>query len=53
VEQRSIKVDFIPNGDGLDMTIPRDEGLLPSGWYMLFVTDANGAPSKAHWVEVK
>jgi len=53
VEQRSIKLDFIPNGDGLDVTIPRSEGLLPAGWYMLFVTDANGAPSKAHWVEVK
>jgi hypothetical protein len=53
VEQRSIKLDFIPNGDGIDVTIPRGQGLVPSGWYMLFVTDANGAPSKAHWVEVR
>lgn len=53
VEQRSIKLDFIPNGDGLDVTIPRNEGLLPAGWYMLFLTDHNGAPSKAHWVQVK
>jgi hypothetical protein len=53
VEQRSIKLDFIPNGDGLDVTIPHGSGLVPSGWYMLFLTDANGAPSKAHWVEVK
>jgi radical copper oxidase GlxA-like protein/galactose oxidase-like protein len=53
VEQRSIKLDFIPNGDGIDATIPSNAGLLPSGWYMLFVTDGNGAPSKAHWVEVK
>jgi Galactose oxidase-like, Early set domain len=53
VEQRSIKVDFIPNGDGIDVTIPRGEGLLPAGWYMLFLTDSNGAPSKAHWVEVR
>jgi len=27
--------------------------LVPAGWYMLFVTDNNGAPSKAHWVEVR
>jgi hypothetical protein len=53
VEQRSIKLDFIPNGDGIDVTVPRGAGLLPSGWYMLFLTDANGAPSKAHWVEVR
>jgi hypothetical protein len=53
VEQRSIKLDFIPNGDGIDVTIPRGQGLVPAGWYMLFVTDANGAPSKAHWVEVR
>jgi hypothetical protein len=53
VEQRSIKLQFIPNGDGIDVMIPRGAGLVPSGWYMLFVTDANGAPSKAHWVEVK
>jgi hypothetical protein len=53
VEQRSIKLQFIPNGDGIDVTIPSGAGLIPSGWYMLFVTDSNGAPSKAHWVEVK
>jgi Galactose oxidase-like, Early set domain/GlxA beta barrel domain len=53
VEQRSIKLDFIPNGDGIDVTIPQGAGLVPAGWYMLFVTDANGAPSKAHWVEVR
>jgi hypothetical protein len=53
VEQRSIKLPFIPNGDGIDVTIPNGAGLIPSGWYMLFVTDSSGAPSKAHWVEVK
>jgi hypothetical protein len=53
VEQRSIKLNFIPNGDGIDVTIPESKGLVPAGWYMLFVTDANGAPSKAHWVEVR
>jgi Galactose oxidase-like, Early set domain len=53
VEQRSIKLDIERNGDGLDVTIPASAGLVPSGWYMLFVTDENGAPSKAHWVHVQ
>ena len=53
VEQRSIKLDTRRNGDGLDVTIPSSAGLVPSGWYMLFVTDQNGAPSKAHWVHVR
>jgi hypothetical protein len=53
VDQRSIELDFSRNGDGIDATIPENAGLVPSGWYMLFVTDANGAPSKAHWVHVQ
>jgi Domain of unknown function (DUF1929) len=53
VEQRSIKLDTHRNGDGLDLTIPSSAGLVPSGWYMLFVTDENGAPSKARWVHVR
>jgi hypothetical protein len=53
VEQRSIKLDTRRNGDGLDVTIPSSAGLVPSGWYMLFVTDQSGAPSKAHWVHVR
>jgi hypothetical protein len=53
VEQRSIKLDTHRNGDGLDVTIPSSAGLVPSGWYMLFVTDESGAPSKAHWVHVR
>jgi hypothetical protein len=53
VEQRSIKLDISRNGDGIDVKIPERAGLVPSGWYMLFVTDDNGAPSKAHWVHVR
>jgi hypothetical protein len=53
VEQRSIKLNYKLNGDGIDVTIPASEGLVPSGWYMLFVTDDHGAPSKAHWVHVR
>jgi hypothetical protein len=53
VDQRSIKLGIARNGDGIDVSIPARAGLVPSGWYMLFVTDDNGAPSKAHWVHVR
>jgi hypothetical protein len=53
VDQRSIKLEIGRNGDGIDVTIPESAGLVPSGWYMLFVTDDSGAPSKAHWVHVR
>ncbi|NED89819.1 DUF1929 domain-containing protein, partial [Streptomyces sp. SID11233] len=36
-----------------EVTIPENRNLVPSGWYMLFVTDDQGTPSKARWVEVK
>jgi Domain of unknown function (DUF1929) len=53
VEQRSIKLDFELNGDGIEVKIPDNSGLVPAGWYMLFVTTEDGAASKAHWVQVR
>jgi hypothetical protein len=53
VDQRSIKLEFVRNGDGVDVTIPKSAGIVPSGWYMLFVASESGAPSKAHWVHVR
>jgi hypothetical protein len=32
--------------------IPSSPGLLPSGWYMLFVDNREGTPSEARWVQV-
>jgi hypothetical protein len=52
VEQRSIQLE-IERGDGeASFTIPEDPSLVPSGWYMLFVTDAEGTPSEATWLKV-
>jgi hypothetical protein len=34
------------------VSIPKAKGLVPSGWYMLFVVDDRGVPSKARWVQV-
>ncbi|MCZ9345105.1 DUF1929 domain-containing protein, partial [Streptomyces sp. TRM76130] len=33
--------------------VPEDRTLVPPGWYMLFVTDSAGTPSKAKWVHVE
>ncbi|MEV6317981.1 galactose oxidase-like domain-containing protein [Streptomyces sp. NPDC051776] len=52
VDQRSIALDVKKTGKGVQVAVPDDRSLVPSGWYMLFVTDKKGTPSKARWVEV-
>ena len=52
VEQRSIELTVTRKGDALSVRIPDDPTLVPSGWYMLFVTNAKGVPSQAQWVHV-
>ncbi|GAA4822135.1 kelch motif-containing protein [Streptomyces ziwulingensis] len=52
VDQRSIALEFEAVGDRLTVTVPGNGNLVPSGWYMLFVTDGDGVPSKARWVKV-
>ena len=52
VDQRSVKLDFEKSGDKLTVSVPTNRNLVPSGWYMLFVTDDQGTPSKAQWVKV-
>ena len=39
-------------GQGITVTVPKNRNLVQSGWYMLFVTDDQGTPSKAQWVKV-
>ncbi|WP_431989467.1 galactose oxidase-like domain-containing protein [Streptomyces albogriseolus] len=52
VDQRSIALDFTTDGDKVTVTVPKNRNLVQSGWYMLFVTDGDGTPSKAQWVQV-
>lgn len=52
VDQRSVALDFEADGDKLTVTVPSSRNVVPSGWYMLFVTDGEGTPSKAEWVRV-
>jgi hypothetical protein len=52
VDQRSIALDFKTSGDKITVTVPKGKNLVQSGWYMLFVDDDEGTPSKAQWVKV-
>ncbi|GAA0628858.1 hypothetical protein GCM10009535_00190 [Streptomyces thermocarboxydovorans] len=52
VDQRSIALDLKRTKDGVTVTVPKNRNLVHSGWYMLFVVDDKGTPSKAQWVKV-
>ncbi|MBL1083781.1 DUF1929 domain-containing protein [Streptomyces actinomycinicus] len=52
VDQRSVALDFTNSGDRITVTVPENRNLVPSGWYMLFIADGRGTPSKAQWVKV-
>ncbi|MFD5080752.1 galactose oxidase-like domain-containing protein [Streptomyces sp. NPDC058371] len=53
VEQRSIELGLVKEGNSVTVEVPRDPGLVPPGWYMLFVTDKDGTSSEAKWIQVK
>ncbi|MFG2329064.1 galactose oxidase-like domain-containing protein [Streptomyces sp. NPDC048604] len=52
VEQRSVALALTKSGHSVTVEAPLDRTLVPPGWYMLFVTDAEGTPSQAKWVRV-
>jgi hypothetical protein len=52
VEQRSVALGMKRTTGGLQLTIPTGAGLVPSGWYMLFLNNARDVPSDAYWVRV-
>ncbi|WP_427919959.1 galactose oxidase-like domain-containing protein [Streptomyces sp. cg40] len=52
VEQRSIELGLVKDGRSVTVDVPNDRALVPPGWYMLFVTDAQGTPSEAKWIQV-
>ena len=53
VEQRSIELGLTRDAHSVTVEVPKDPALVPPGWYMLFVTDADGTPSEAKWIQVK
>jgi hypothetical protein len=54
VEQRSVALALkkTKDGKGIEVTVSDNRNLVPAGWYMLFVADDQGTPSKALWVRV-
>jgi hypothetical protein len=52
VTQRSVALMINRRQGAVALTIPRRAGLVPAGWWMLFVTNAKGVPSIARWVHV-
>ncbi|SDT70640.1 galactose oxidase early set domain-containing protein [Actinoplanes derwentensis] len=53
VDQRSVALSLIRTPYGARVTVPEKAGLVPSGWYMLFLVDDKGVPSVARWVQVR
>ncbi|WP_392841091.1 galactose oxidase-like domain-containing protein [Streptomyces sp. LN500] len=51
-DQRSVELRLVLTAEGISVTVPKNRALVPSGWYMLFVTDAKGTPSEGTWVEI-
>ncbi|WP_239346196.1 galactose oxidase-like domain-containing protein [Frankia sp. CiP3] len=52
-EQRSVALPIVQQTAGnLTLEVPQNPNLLPSDWYMLFVTNGAGVPSVASWVQV-
>jgi Domain of unknown function (DUF1929) len=52
LEQRSIALYVTDVPGGIRVRVPTSEGLVPSGWYMLFVNNREATPSDAYWVHV-
>jgi hypothetical protein len=52
VEQRSVGLHVMVSGNQFTFEVPHSTGLLPAGWYMLFVTNQDGTPSTARWLHV-
>lgn len=53
IEQRSIALYVTHREAGaIQVSVPPEEGLVPPGWYMLFVTNREATPSVAHWIHV-
>ncbi|MEV6299971.1 galactose oxidase early set domain-containing protein [Actinoplanes sp. NPDC051861] len=52
VDQRSVALGVHRIPGGLSLAVPKDRGVVPPGWYMLFLIDGGGVPSPARWVQV-
>jgi hypothetical protein len=51
--QNFVPLSFTINGNTISAQGPANGGVTPPGYYMLFITDANGVPSVAKMVNVR
>ncbi len=51
-DQRSVPLDFTRSAGTLTATAPGSANLAPPGYYMLFVVNNDGVPSKAPWIRI-
>lgn len=52
IEQRSVAAIVKTDGSKVTVSLPNDVNVLPNGWYMLFLTNDKGTPSRAVMVHV-
>ncbi|HEV2719706.1 MAG TPA: galactose oxidase-like domain-containing protein [Thermoanaerobaculia bacterium] len=52
MDQRLVGLRFTAGTGTLHTSVPVNRNITPPGWYMLFIIDGNGVPSKAHWVHL-
>jgi hypothetical protein len=50
--QRYVALPMSVSGNHIGLNVTSNPNMAPPGWYMLFVTNANGVPSVAKWVHV-
>ena len=51
--QRLVPLDFIQDGDTLDVLSPESPNIAPPGYYMLIAVDTDGRPSVAKMVQIQ
>jgi hypothetical protein len=50
--QRYVALPLTVSGNHIGLSVTTNPNIAPPGWYMLFITNANGVPSVAKWVHV-
>jgi hypothetical protein len=51
-DQRYVDLPMTVNGSSIGLNVTSNPDIAPPGWYMLFVTSADGVPSVAQWVHL-
>lgn len=52
MDQRFIEPDFTIEGNQVRVTLPANQYETPPGYYMAFIINANGTPSKAKIIRI-